>query len=112
MQESDALEQLLSEAPDMGRRERVELVVPEEVEDALVEELRYDADMIAIRKSIEEVDTLVVVGRVVLTEGAQYANLDLTGVAILLDCANDLDGDVTARMAVVTFYDFTERTLT
>ena len=93
---SDAAQQLLGKEPDVTAGERLKLVVLEKVEDAAVEQVKYNAYVVPKIKRFEKLDTLIPIEWVMLAQALQYANLDLTRIAVLLHGANHFDGDILA----------------
>ena len=109
---SDAAQQLLGKEPDVTAGERLKLVVLEKVEDAAVEQVKYNAYVVPKIKGLEKLDTLIPIEWVMLAQALQYANLDLTRVSVLLYCANHLDCDAATQLAIVTLDNLAERALT
>ena len=81
---SDAAQQLLGKEPNVTAGKRLKLVVLEKVEDAAVEQVKYNAYVVPKIKGLEKLDTLVPIEWVVLAQALQYAYLNLTRITVLL----------------------------
>ena len=106
---SNAGKQLSGKVLYLAVRERYEVVALEEVEDALPQEIHDDADMSAIVEAVPEVYASIAVLLVVGLQCAQDPELNLTGIPVFLNRANDLDGDAfVAPPAVDGLHDLAE----
>lgn len=90
---SNTGEQLAGKVLDLAVRERHEVVALEEVEDALAQQVHDDADMSAVVEAVSEMYAPIAVRLVVGLQRAQDPEFDLARIAVLLDRADDLDGD-------------------
>ena len=61
---------------------------------------------------LKQLDALVLIGRVILTQASQNTNFDLTRISVLLHSSNYFYGDEFVQFAVITLHNFAERALT
>jgi hypothetical protein len=93
-------------------RKRYKVIALQEVEDALAEEVHDDANMSPVVEAIPEMDAAVAVLLIVRLQRAQDPELNLTGIAVLLDRSDDLDSHAfVASSAVDSLDDLSERAL-
>lgn len=98
----------------------MKLVLLEKVKDALAEQLRHDADVVVVSKSVDEMDafaarrislTLVFcafprlhsldIVRVSITQSSKHSNLNLGGIGVLLNRPDDLDGHLSIPQSIL-----------
>jgi hypothetical protein len=96
---------------DLTVREGHEIVALQKVEHALAKEIHDNADMSSEIEAISEVDATVPVLLVVGPECLENPKLNLAGFAVLLDRANDLDGNELIGNLVSRLHNFAERAL-
>ena len=95
----------------MAAGKRHKGVALEKVKHALSEQVRDNADVIAIVERVSKVYALVAIALVVGGERRQHSQLDARGVTVLLNGADDLDGDFLSARTVVGFDDFAKGAL-
>lgn len=98
---SNTGKQLTGELLNVAAGKRHKGVALEKVKHALAEQVRDNANVVAVVERISEVDALVAVALVIRGEGREYSQLDARSVAVLLDGADDLDCDLLSARAVV-----------
>lgn len=67
--------------------------------------------MASVVKTVSKMYASVAVLLVICLEGSKNSKFNFTGVPILLNRANDLDGDVGAASSVISLNDFAKRAL-
>lgn len=87
------------------------LVSFEKVENALPEQVRDDADVVAEVETVSQVDTLVSIMPVVVGERLQYPQLDPRRVPVLLYGPNYLDCTSGFGSSIVCLHDFSKGSL-
>lgn len=88
---SDACQELPGKALNLTVGKRNELIALEEIEDALTQQIHYDANVPPIIEAITEVDTPIPIVRVVRFQSSEDPQFDTRGISILLYGADDLD---------------------
>jgi len=103
---------LSSKVLDLTVREGHEVVALQKVEHALAEKVHNDAYMSAVVEAVPEMYAPVPVLLIVGLQRAQDPKLDLAGIAVFLDRADDLDGNAfVAASAIDGLDDFAKRAL-
>lgn len=96
---------------DLAAGKGHECVCLEKVKHTLPEKVGNDADVGSKVEAFSEVDAFITVLLVVHGKRRQHTELNLRGIAVLLNGANDLDGTSGARGSVDGFNHFAERAL-
>ena len=76
LQLQQGCENLLRDGPDVLQRQRLELVVLEEVIEVLLEHLKDEAGVVLVSEALESADKVELVG-ILLTQPRQDADFDL-----------------------------------
>lgn len=112
VQERHARKELPRKVLDLGAGKRHKAVALQEVEDALPEQVRDDADVIAEIERVPQMYALVAVLCVVELECGEDSKLYPRGVSVFLNGSNDLDGTLGFLPFVEGFDDFAKSALT
>jgi hypothetical protein len=112
MQKGNASKELSSKVLDLAVRKRHETVALQEVENALAKEVHNNANMAAVVEAVPEMYASVSIFVVVGLQGRQYTQLYSRGIAILLDRANDFDGDKSVSFPIASLDHLAKSALT
>lgn len=96
---------------NLGTRERHETVALEKIKDTLSQEIGHNANVIAIVKTVAQVNAFIPVGLVVRGQGGQDSQFDPRRIAVFLDGADDFDCTAIPALFIVGFHHFSERPL-
>lgn len=109
---SHACQQLTGKCQDLAVGEGHKVVVLQKVKHTLPKQIHDNADVATEIEAVPEMNAAISVLLIVCLQGCKYPELDLTGIAVFLHRANDLDGDKLIAFPVLGLYDLAESALT
>ena len=104
-------EQLPGKVLNLTAGEWHKAVSLQKIEDTLPQQISHDTDVIAIVKTVPQVDALVAVLLVIGGQCGQHPKFNPRSIPVLLDRADDLDGTAGLTLLVKRFNHLSEGTL-
>lgn len=96
---------------DLTVGERYKVVALQEIEDTGAQKVHDDANVAAVVETIPQVDTSIPVLLIVGLQRLEHSELDSAGISVLLDRADDLDGNKLVAFLVACLDDLAKGAL-